>query len=476
MNAQREPDLEDALRTQLPALAPSPSAGILNRSLAAVAKTPQRRSPAMARAAWGSPWRWAAASVAVAAGIVVGVVIGTSTPSPSPPPGASVVPFPSIDPSGQVGPLTWERLDLPDPAPGVFSFSQPSDVVAFDGGYVAVGSVDASCSSDIAEAPPGCDAALNALPATQSAAVWRSDDGRAWELLPYDPAFDSARMRHAATDGSRIVVSGVVLSLNEFQPVRPVIWVSNDGRGWELIETDGPVPDWLVSTDGGFVGVRSTDDGLEFLASDDGRSWRATTQAGDQGAGEVMGMTVGHDGRTVVVVGYSPRIVATSWVSRDGETWERAPDDEDEGTWMSAAAETDAGWVAVGLDQLDETIGTENYPVMAAWTSPDGIAWTRVPSSSIDLVTEADSSDAMDVAWTGGVLVASGEAFFDGPQAVAAFWLSSDGTSWDAVTGQPALDDGRPHRLVAFEDLTMALGVRAESTHHLRGVVWLVSP
>jgi hypothetical protein len=426
----------------------------------------------------------------VIAGIAAGIFIGNSPmpPSATSPSPSGGVPSTEVDatpsvapPSGDVAqppvlPGTWERLDLPDPAPGVFSSARASDVVAFDGGYVAVGSFAASCVSDIHEPPPGCEAALEALPTAEAAAVWLSDDARTWALLPLQATFEGAMMEHAATDGSRIVVSGFLI---EPSARVPIVWVSDDGASWEVVAHGEGLPEQLVWTESGFIGARATDDGPQFVASDDGRSWRPLTNPGEHGPGEVMGMSVGLDGTTVVAVGLTYEyaddgelltITSTSWLRREGMTWERAPANEGhEGAWMSAAAETDTGWVAVGLDQ---TTDDEPSDEVAVWTSPDGLRWTRVGSGSIPMAPYGGSDH---VVWTGEEIVATGTVA--GEQgSVIAFWLSRDGTSWDAVEGQAALDEGTPDRLVAFDGWALAVGVRFTASDHTVGVVWIASP
>jgi hypothetical protein len=493
MNAPRGPELESALRRSLAQLAPAVRPPMLDRTLAAVAETPQRRGAVSRMIAWRSAWTWGAASVVVVAGIVAGVIIGNSTPafvgdgsgsslasptsSATATLGSTGTPEPSTAPTQPVPPGTWEGMDLPDPAPGVFATTRASDVVAFDGGYVAIGGYEAGCISDIHEPPAGCDAALAALPATASAVVWRSDDAREWDSLPYQASFEGATMDHGATDGVRIVATGFVLDPNAR---RPVAWVSDDARTWERVGPGGSLPEQLVSTEVGFVGVRPTDDGPQFVASDDGRSWRPLSTPGEHGPGEVMGMSVGIDGTTVVAFGatyeYSDdgtdllRIIGTSWLSQDGLTWQRAPaNDGHEGAWMSAAAESDTGWVAVGLDQTPDV---EPADEMAVWTSPDGLTWTRVPTPSI---ARAFDGYADAVAWTGEHLVATGSVTGEGGSVVA-FWLSRDGMNWDIVEGQQPLANGSPDRLIALDGWILASGVRFAGPDHMVGVIWLGSP
>jgi hypothetical protein len=474
MKKRLDADLEDRLRSDLRGLASRPRPDLLDRTLAAVAGTAQARHSPRARTGWTVGWAGAAASVVVSAGIVVGLVIANSAPATGDRPSASGEPHssetsavPSVTPSTvTVAPGTWERIDLLDLAPGAFTSTRASDVVAFKGTYVAVGMFSAYCSSDIHETPPGCEAVLSALPTTLSAAVWVSEDARTWEQLPQQGAFEGAGMQHAATDGERIVATGVRYDTS----ARPrVAWVSDDARDWQLIGPEELVPEHVVATAEGFVGARPTDDGPQFVASGDGRSWRALTDPGELGPGQVFGLAVGRDGVTVTAVGstyqYSDDgeldITGTSWLSRDQVTWERAPaNDGQDGAEMIAATETDAGWVAVGVGQGS---------AMAVWTSPDGLSWTR----GDDVAAPYGGPD--DIAWTGEQIVATGTVGGES-SSVIAFWLSPDGTSWETVVRDTASYAGTPDRLVAFDGWVLAVGVRFTGPDHMVGVVWIASP
>lgn len=497
-------ELEQALEQTLPELAVAPSGGLLERTLRQVAATPQRmpspfRLPRpTARPGWSSI---VVAAAAALAGIVVGgsAVLLIADPPPASPPSASASPestatvegSPTVTPmampsDGQASPYAWERIDMPDPAVGMLGGGLPQDVIVFGGEYVVVGSLRAACASDITLPPPNCEEVLSELTSDgelQSAVVWTSGDGRTWELVPEQAAFDLGAMHHAATDGQRIVVAGrrggpSITERHTEGP--PAIWVSDDGRAWELADTGDVLPEHIASTANGFVGARNTDEGPQFFASDDGRAWDATTTAGDHGLGQVEDLAVGEDGNTIVAVGYHEVVnadglldssTAAAWKSPDGRSWERAPDQEAfvigsvGGTHMFAVAHTASSWVALGLAPNDGEYDS------GAWTSPDGLRWTRIPAIASPTGLDATVSG---VTWTGEELVATGTISGEGGSVVA-MWLSADGTEWNSVSGQPALTEGSPAALIAQSGVVLAVGARQTETDHWVGVVWIAS-
>lgn len=504
MSPPENSELERLLEQALVDLASIPRGSLLERTMRQVAATPQRVAPAYSAQRLTARARWSSIVVATAtavAGIVVGGAVvllvaerpSTSSPSVSADPRVSgeAAISPTIVPSataseGPVAGSDWERIDLPDPAVGMLGGGLPQDVVAFDDGFIVVGSLRAACASDITLPPPGCDETLSEVTSDselQSAVVWSSRDGRSWELLPHQAAFDLGAMHHAATDGQRIVVTGrrggpSITETHTEGP--PAVWLSDDGVTWEVVESDDVLPEHIASTTNGFVGARNTDDGPQFFASDDGRTWQATTDAGDHGLGRVEDLAIGRDGATIVAVGYHEVVnaeglldssTAASWHSPDGRAWERAPEQEafvvasPGGTHMFAVASTASQWVALGLAPTDGASDS------AAWTSPDGLRWTRIPP-----LASPTGLDAMvhAVTWSGQDLVATGTVSGAGGS-VGAMWVSTDGTEWRLVDGQPDLAEGTPTALLTDSDELLAVGARSTETDHWVGVVWIAS-
>lgn len=167
-----------------------------------------------------------------------------------------------------------------------------------------------------------------------------------------------------------------------------------------------------------------------FLDSDDGMTWHL--QSHDP-AGTPMRIAAGRDG--IVALGWDEDGRAVSWHSADGLTWSgrsarfgaASGDDTLEVTDVVA---TDTGWLAVGREDPPCQFDCGHDPVRAlAWSSVDGLAWTRVPNQA------ALRGGAMQsVVRAGSGFVAVGNAGIN-----AAVWTSANGTTWARVPDRPVL-------------------------------------
>lgn len=517
------PDFERVLARALDELAPAPGPELMKQTLHLIESEPQRdgRSLPVLRPWWG----WGATAV-LAAGIVVGAAVGLSAASliaDEPPPsgpavtdsptgsadgasssspvasGSPVLPPDDPDPGPPHDPnADWERIDLPDPAPGVDGGGKPADLVAFGDRYVIVGSVDGFCGSDILRPTPGCAerlAELTDAPRLQAAAVWISEDARTWELLE-SPTFERATMVTAATDGERIIVAGIALGprgpLGFSSEGTPTVWMSMDGRQWDIAASGSPLPEFVEWTPNGWVGVRNTriegrgglivDGGPQFLASENGEVWSPINEPGELGPGRVEDLAVDDSG-TVVAVGYH-EVVTTegllessrplAWRTTDGRTWESAPDqdafvfDGPGGLYMQTVAATSDGWMALGrADDMLDGVGS--------WTSRDGLTWSRLPELSVPagVTPAAEYVTVGQLLWTDPGLVATGTVAGEGGSANAV-WISADGATWERVPDQPTLEGGIS-ALIADGELVVAAGGRNPSTDNYLPVVYLTT-
>jgi len=135
---------------------------------------------------------------------------------------------------------------------------------------------------------------------------------------------------------------------------------------------------------------------------------------------------------------------AAVWYSQDAVTWTRAaghPDLEfgdfpwdDGGPHMRAVAATDSGFVAVGHDE-DLADRSDRGQMAAAWTSPDGRAWTRVPYNEAVFGGFDYPAFVNDVVAIGDRVTAVGRL-----GDAAAVWQSSDGGfTWSLVPHDPGV-------------------------------------
>lgn len=247
-------------------------------------------------------------------------------------------------------------------------------------------------------------------------AVWISLDGLTWERVPPDEealgGSGDQSMRSVTAGGPGFVAVG---SQTRDLDSDAAVWVSADGLNWERVPHDEAV----------FGGSR--------------RQAMNAVVAGGPGL-----VAVGYDEQDAGFDDTGAKATeAAVWVSADGLTWERVP--YDEATFggansqvMNAVVAGGPGLVAVGYDNANP--GWAGLDANAAvWTSPDGIAWTRVPDSAVFGDQRWQTMNAVTVGGPG--LVAVG---YDGPvdKYNAAVWTSVDGSIWARVPPDEAVFGG----------------------------------
>jgi hypothetical protein len=141
---------------------------------------------------------------------------------------------------------------------------------------------------------------------------------------------------------------------------------------------------------------------------------------------------------------------AAVWTSPDGIAWSRVP--HDEAVFGGEGDEGDSG----GQEMSGVTVGGPglvavgwggtgraehaSYRDAAVWTSPDGITWSRVPQD--EAVFGGERNQQMtSVAIGGPGLVAVGREGLRG-ETNAAVWTSSDGITWSRVPHDEAVFGG----------------------------------
>lgn len=170
--------------------------------------------------------------------------------------------------------MTWERI-ADDAVP-----LRLHDLTSGGPGFVAVGNANPSNSGGPDLEPP-------------HAAVWVSADGREWERLPDEAAFQLSRVNAITGRAGTLVAVG---SVRVGEEDVPAIWRSSDGRQWsraQLSASPGAIES-IAAGPNGFVAVgSSSEDGQRAMAwlSADGETWAALT-LDEAGGGVATGVAV----------------------------------------------------------------------------------------------------------------------------------------------------------------------------------------
>jgi hypothetical protein len=274
--------------------------------------------------------------------------------------------------------------------------------------------------------------------------VWTSSDGQHWQRLD-DPALPFARsvLRHVQFFGDRFVAAGIVRDSDT--TVHAAVWSSPDGQHWNR-GPEGPFSAPTISDLGtlvaggpGLILAATTENptgagDLVVWTSADGISWSAaiTDPAGLGGAGEQMVFDACTRPGLVLLVG-AERLGeldrAAAWSSADGVHWSRNPvpptgreSDVDACVWTGR--EFLAGGYA-GVGEGDA----------ALWSSPDGRAWSLIPSPPS--MGGPGRQAIYRLEQSGGRLVAFGFDYLGGGSELAV-WTSADGRGWRRLALGPA--------------------------------------
>ena len=165
---------------------------------------------------------------------------------------------------------------------------------------------------------------------------------------------------------------------------------------------------------------------------------------GGAGGQQMFSVTVGGPG--LVAVGMDRSLGeewdAAAWTSPDGITWSRVAHDEAvfggvRKQVMNSVTVGGPGLVAVGSEA---SIGADGDRDAVVWTSPDGITWDRVPDD--EALFSGDGYQTMfSVTAAGPGLVAVGVDARVGDRNTAV-WASVDGITWSRVVPHGEADFG----------------------------------
>ena len=293
---------------------------------------------------------------------------------------------------------------------------------------------------DVVGLPAGGFAAVGYLPPDWVPAAWTSPDGNTWSIHAMDTTDFTFPVAMAAGDDGTVVAVG---RLGQ----KPAAWTTVDGVAWHRhavpVHQGSGVAERMttvLATHGGFlaggsVGPELFERHARFWTSPDGIDWEAV--ADDPVAfanAEVRAITTFNHGFVAVgVVGAAQEPSgAVAWTSADGLTWTRVDDPSFvDGIAVAVVAAPFGGSVAVGSD-----LGRGEA---VAWTSADGSRWTRAPSEA-----SRDHTGFVwmtDLAAIGDSVIAIG--VYQGLQrGTATSWVSRDGIHWDRANTAPVQEQG----------------------------------
>ena len=252
--------------------------------------------------------------------------------------------------------------------------------------------------------------------------LWRSDDGVAWQRVPGLPSLPDAVLYEAtdiAAETGRLVIVGSAQTdsgagSGNFAYVSP-----------PFAPATVTLPPWTA---------------LEFQGGAPRGSLQSVASAGSG--------FVAAAGETCVDGSDPRRCQASIWTAGAGEAWTRVPDQAgldvsgDEGSTGPAAGAFDvaagpAGMVAVGSAPAG---GTWNKA--AIWSSPDGRTWQRVDLAQSPLDAHFEAVTANE---RGFVIVGWVDDYRSSPTDIhgrAAAWTSTDGIAWTRAADTAGMDIG----------------------------------
>jgi hypothetical protein len=397
-----------------------------------------------------------------------GSASATAEASPSVTPTPTAEPTPGLTPEPTPTPIArWTALTWSDPVTPSFTVHL-NDLLPWDDGYVAVGSVE--------------------VDATRSeAAFLTSPDGLNWTITDELLAFS-----HRAT------TEGPILGAPPGTYYGPLIWSSTDGGStWSLVESPSWEQAWTDARVGylpegwdnnqfditsGFVDVASGPDGLVAIGnsvsddglipvvrhSTDGQNWsQVSLPAG--AVSPLLSGVVPYDGGFVLVgatdIGADASTATpAAWYSGDGTSWTPATMNVDE-TLSPEASEGigfEMGAVAAGADGLVGWMGHSEItiggpPFFGEWTSADGQTWqmrdaNTYPPSYTGLVAD-----------DGVRMVALPNTFHEDTgqwSPIDTAWVSTDGVTWNELALSAAMAD-QPDGFWVVPDGVIYAGVQS---------------
>lgn len=295
--------------------------------------------------------------------------------------------------------------------------------------------------ADVVGLPDGGFVAVGYEPPDWTPAAWTSPDGADWSIHSMGTTGFTFPVALAAGDDGTVVAVGR-------SGQAPVAWTSHDGIAWQRHSVpalgDGGVAERMTTVvasgrgylAGGSAGPELFERHARFWTSVDGADWQPVPDDPLAYANaEVRAITTFGDRFVAVgVVGSAQEPTgAVAWTSPDGLSWTRVDDPSFVGrVAVAVTAAPFGGLVAVGSD-LDRREAV-------AWTSPDGHRWTKVPGEP-SREWPGGYVWMTDVVSIGDAVIAIGED--QGLQrGTATSWVSRDGIRWDRARTAPVQEQG----------------------------------
>ena len=222
--------------------------------------------------------------------------------------------------------------------------SYVTDLAAWSGGFVAIGSAWESDHSVRPEMP----------------VVWTSVDGESWDEQPVELGVDDVSLIGIAprSDGRLLMVGRIVGqgAVPGQSALAPGAWLSDDATAWQMVDLPLSEDAVVDSFDHGPKGYALSTGGAIWFSAD-GMDWTMTYE----GAANVV---AGDDGFVAMAI---PEAAGPSSVvaSADGQTW--YPSDHIASPLLDVAA-IGGDWVASGYSGEETTI--------TVWHSANGVDWT----------------------------------------------------------------------------------------------------
>jgi hypothetical protein len=270
---------------------------------------------------------------------------------------------------------------------------------------------------------------------------------------------------------------------------RPASWFSADGLSWTAHRNAFPMPDVgngsitvtdVVARGNGWLAVGRLDpfcqlecgtDPIRAFAwtSTNGSHWaRVATQAAFRGVG-LVAVTRRHDG-FVAVGGAAGRVAILT--SPDGLAWSRVPDAPMFGSRAWGRRGPAAATAVASDDDVVVVLGMVSYEPgrVGAWWSADGRTWSKAA------VDKAANGQVFGAATTPIGFVATGPS---GPEScLGGIWASTDGRRWRCDGAASALEGFGPYAAAANDSVVVAVGLTSagwdeESGDGMPGAAWV---